>query len=72
MEAWIKVLTPIPGFWMKKGDPRSEAPVATPRRSACAPCSTASSRWCADYSTVTVFARLRGWSTFRPRSRAIR
>ena len=24
------------------------------------------------YSTVTVFARLRGWSTFRPRSRAIR
>ena len=27
-------------------------------------------RW--RYSTVTVFARLRGWSTFRPRSRAIR
>ena len=26
----------------------------------------------ARYSTVTVFARLRGWSTFRPRSRAIR
>ena len=24
------------------------------------------------YSTVTVFARLRGWSTFRPRRRAIR
>jgi two-component sensor histidine kinase len=24
------------------------------------------------YSTVTVFARFRGWSTFRPRSRAIR
>ncbi len=24
------------------------------------------------YSTVTVFARLRGWSTFRPRSRAMR
>jgi hypothetical protein len=24
------------------------------------------------YSTVTVFARLRGWSTLRPRSRAIR
>ena len=23
------------------------------------------------YSTVTVFARLRGWSTFRPRLRAI-
>jgi hypothetical protein len=26
----------------------------------------------ATYSTVTVFARLRGWSTFRPRRRAIR
>ena len=26
----------------------------------------------ARYSTVTVFARLRGWSTFRPRRRAIR
>ncbi len=25
-----------------------------------------------NYSTVTVFARLRGWSTFRPLSRAIR
>ena len=25
-----------------------------------------------DYSTVTVLARLRGWSTLRPRSRAIR
>ena len=24
------------------------------------------------YSTVTVFARFRGWSTLRPRSRAIR
>ena len=24
------------------------------------------------YSTVTVFARLRGWSTFRPRRRAMR
>ena len=24
------------------------------------------------YSTVTVFARFRGWSTFMPRSRAIR
>jgi hypothetical protein len=24
------------------------------------------------YSTVTVFARLRGWSTFSPRRRAIR
>jgi hypothetical protein len=24
-----------------------------------------------DYSTVTVFARFRGWSTFKPRSRAI-
>jgi hypothetical protein len=27
-------------------------------------------RWA--YSTVTVLARFRGWSTFRPRSRAIR
>ena len=26
----------------------------------------------ASYSTVTVFARFRGWSTFRPRSRAMR
>jgi hypothetical protein len=26
----------------------------------------------ARYSTVTVFARLRGWSTFRPRARAMR
>ncbi len=25
----------------------------------------------APYSTVTVFARLRGWSTFSPRRRAI-
>ena len=24
------------------------------------------------YSTVTVFARFRGWSTFRPRMRAMR
>ena len=27
---------------------------------------------CVIYSTVTVFARLRGWSTLRPRRRAIR
>jgi hypothetical protein len=27
---------------------------------------------CYRYSTVTVFARFRGWSTFRPRRRAIR
>src|SRR5439155_16121483 len=27
-------------------------------------------RRAADHSTVTVFARLRGWSTFRPRRRA--
>jgi hypothetical protein len=32
MEAWIKVLTPVPGFWVKKGDPRSDAPVATPTK----------------------------------------
>jgi len=32
LEAWIKVLTPLPGFWMKKGDPRSDAPVATPTK----------------------------------------
>ena len=32
LEAWIKVLTPIPGFWVKKGDPRSDAPVATPTK----------------------------------------
>ena len=38
-------------------------------------CERAARRGCGDtrgYSTVTVFARLRGWSTFRPRSRAIR
>ena len=29
-------------------------------------------RRCCRYSTVTVLARLRGWSTFSPRSRAIR
>jgi hypothetical protein len=29
-------------------------------------------RFAGAYSTVTVFARLRGWSTFRPRRRAIR
>ncbi len=28
-------------------------------------------RWKRRYSTVTVFARLRGWSTLRPRRRAI-
>ena len=32
LEAWIKVLTPVPGFWVKKGDPRSDAPVATPTK----------------------------------------
>jgi hypothetical protein len=32
LEAWIKVLTPLPGFWVKKGDPRSDSPVATPTK----------------------------------------
>jgi len=32
LEAWIKVLTPLPGVWVKKGDPHSDAPVATPTK----------------------------------------
>jgi hypothetical protein len=50
------------------GDERDEQPpshhpyyTAEPRRGPAA----------GGYSTVTVFARLRGWSTFRPRNRAI-
>jgi hypothetical protein len=27
LEAWIKTLTPLPGLWVGKGDPRSGAPV---------------------------------------------
>ena len=50
--------------------PRSRsAPRRPPRSQPRLPAGNAGRR---RYSTVTVFARFRGWSTFRPRSRAIR
>ena len=45
---------------------------AARRQRSCAPGAPQGMAVAAGYSTVTVFARFRGWSTFRPRSRAIR
>jgi hypothetical protein len=32
LEAWIKALTPLPGIWVKKADPMSDAPIGVPTK----------------------------------------
>ena len=32
VEAWIKALTPLPGLWVKKADPMSDAPIGVPTK----------------------------------------
>ncbi len=73
LEAWVKAVTPLPRVWVGKADPHSRRPIGVPSKERLRARLDASSSWSARrYSTVTVLARFRGWSTFRPRSRAIR
>ena len=72
LEAWIRAVTPRRGSGSGRRTRERHAYRGAFERTSPPAARRIERMVGSDYSTVTVLARFRGWSTFSPRSRAIR